>query len=215
VKHEITEVTSGYRLVLTYNLINTIPTNPATVPTALAGKMKELEDALLFWKDNYKGNASDCPTVLAHVLEHLYTSGTLSYAGLKGGDCVTGLCLSELSKKHGFLFYLAKLELRLSGECGNEDNEQSWRELYEKACKNMEPDMHEITEVTEEYVKLRRIVELDGSKLLDRVPFDESQIVQDDPFPSDPDDEDFSGPTGNAGVSATHFYHRSVSPNSS
>jgi len=131
VKHEITEVTSGYRLVLTYNLINANPESPAQVPIALAGKMKELEEALVFWKDNYKINASNCPTVLAYILEHLYTEQTSSYSGLKGGDRLRGLCLSELCKKHRFLFYLAKLERQVDGECGGEDNEEgSWQEMY-------------------------------------------------------------------------------------
>ncbi len=130
-KHEITEVTSGYRLVLTYNLINANPESPAQVPIALAGKMKELEEALVFWKDNYKINASNCPTVLAYILEHLYTEQTSSYSGLKGGDRLRGLCLSELCKKHRFLFYLAKLERQVDGECGGEDNEEgSWQEMY-------------------------------------------------------------------------------------
>lgn len=92
-KHEITEVTSGYRLILTYNLINANPDNPVKVPTALAAKMKELEEALLLWKDNYKKSASKSPTVLAYILEHLYTEQSLSYSGLKGGDRLRGGCL--------------------------------------------------------------------------------------------------------------------------
>jgi hypothetical protein len=55
---------------------------------------------------------------------------------------------------------------------------------------------------------------LQGTELLDEVPLSESHIVQKDPFLDGPDEEEFSGPTGNQGVSATHYYRRSVSPNS-
>jgi hypothetical protein len=173
VKHEITEVTSGYRFVLTYNLINTNPEKPAKVPIELSSKIGELEDVLLFWKHSYREKASGCPTVLAYILEYLYTEQSLSYPGLKGYDHLRCECLLDLCKKHGFIIYLAKLERRVDGECGDEDNEEyAWSEMYWRARRNEEPDVHYITEVSEE----------------------------------------FSGPTGNSGVSATHFYHRSVSP---
>ena len=114
------------------------------------------------------------------------------------------------------MFYLAKLERRVEGECGGESNEESdWQDMYWRARRNEEPDSHYITEVTGEWLGLQRVVELDGTKGLDIAPLSEHQIVQEDPFNDDPDEEDFSGPTGNEGVSATHFYHRSVSPNSS
>lgn len=214
-KHEITEVTSGYRFVLIYNLINTNPKKPAKIPIELTRKMEDLEDVLSFWKDSYAENASGCPTVLSYILDYSYTEQSLSYLRLKGFDRLRGECLLELCKKHGFLIYLAKLERRVEGECGDEDNnEGGWQEMYWRARRNEEPGMHDITEVTEEWLELQYIVELDGTKLLDRVPLRESQIVQDNPFDGDPDEEDFSGPSGNEGVSATHFYHRSVSPNS-
>ena len=217
-EHEISEVTSGYRLVLTYNLINTIPTNPANAPTGLAEKMKELEEALLFWKHNYNGNASDCPAVLAYILRHWYTRETLSYSRLKGGDRVTGLCLSELCKKHGFVFYLATLEHEFGSETESEHTVpiRRGREL------SLFDDMEPIAKVYWESLELESIVELDGAKLLDKVPFNDSQIVQDDLF-AGPKGEHFSGPTGSIRnpfaddsdeERATQYYYRTVSPNS-
>lgn len=214
-KHEITEVTSGYRFVLIYNLININPEKPASVPIELSSTMGELEDVLLLWKDNYKKRATGCPTVLAYLLEHLYTEQTLSYPGLKGYDRLQGESLFALCKKHGFCFYLAKLERRVNGECGDENNDEDWQEMYWRAFNNEEPTLHNITEVSEEWLRLQYIVEEHGAKLLDTVPFSESQIIQENAFDRDPDEEEFSGPTGNEGVSATHFYHQSVSQNSS
>ena len=196
-EHEITEVTSGYRLVLTYNLINRVPTKPAKVPTGLAENMKELEEALLFWKHNYKGNASDCPGVLAYILQHRHRKGILSYSRLKEGDRVTGLCLSELCKKHGFVFYLAKLERRVCGQ--NEDDSEGSDIIH-----------FHFTKIIEESFELQSIVELDGAKLLDEVPFNKLQIVQDDHFTDGPyEKSDPSIPW----FGINHYY-RTVSPSS-
>ena len=186
-EHEITEVTSGYRLVLTYNLINTVPTKPAKVPTGLAEKTKELEEALLFWKHNYKRNAFDCPGVLAYILQHRYKRGTLLYSRLKEGDRVMGLCLSELCKKHGFLFYLAKLERRVFGE--KEDHYSSMWDSDSDYHQGSDIIKYHFTKIVEESFELQSIVELDGVKLLDKVPFNKLQIVQDDHFTDGPYEE--------------------------
>jgi hypothetical protein len=214
IKHEIALVTSGYRLVLTYNLINA-HSNPAKTPVEFDTKKNELENALTFWKDNYTKNASDCPKLLVYILEHLYTTFSLSYSRLKGGDALKGQCLAELCGKHGFEFFLAELEFEVEGTCADEDNDEgAWKDMYWRSVHNEEPETHWISEIQNERLSLGHIVDLEGAKLLNTVPLNKSQIVQEDPFSGDPDDEDFSGPTGNCGVSATHYYRRSVSPNS-
>jgi len=53
---------------------------------------------------------------------------------------------------------------------------------------------------------------LDGTEVEKDLSFDEELFIQADPFENEePDDEEYSGFTGNEGVSATHFYHRTVS----
>jgi hypothetical protein len=74
--------------------------------------------------------------------------------------------------------------------------------------------IHTITNIENQWLYLSHIVNLQGTELLDEVPLSESHIVQKDPFPDGLDEEDFSGPIGNQGVSATHYYRRSISPNS-
>ena len=110
VQHRIMEVTSSYRFVQTYNLSNLELENPTKLPADFESKRNELENTLILWKDGFKKNEPGCPSSLAYILEHLYTSKTLSYAGLKAGDAVRAEYLHELCGKHGFLFFLAKLE---------------------------------------------------------------------------------------------------------
>lgn len=86
--------------------------------------------------------------------------------------------------------------------------------IYWRSVRNEEPEIHFITEVEDEWLSLNHIVDLEGTKLLDKVLLNESQIVQEDLFAGDLDEEDFSGLTGNSGLSATHYYRRSLSLNS-
>lgn len=79
---------------------------------------------------------------------------------------------------------------------------------------NLEPEIHMITEVEDEWLNLNHVVDLEGTKLLYKVLLSELQIMQKGPFAGNLDGEDFLGPTGNSGVSATHYYRRSMSLNS-
>ncbi|KAK5214727.1 hypothetical protein LTS03_011672, partial [Exophiala xenobiotica] len=211
VKHEIMRVNAGYRLVLTYNLVNANLHNPAEAPAQFDGEKKQLETVLALWKDQCRKTTTGSPKVLACVLQHLYTAQTLCSSGLKGGDCTVGHCLSELCQKQGFSLYLAMVEYGKEGECRDEDNDETaWEEMYWRACRNEEPDYHDITDVDSEWLELRQVVDLNGTKLLDRVPLEMSQIVPEMSFEGAPSREEFSGPTGNEGVSATHWYRRSA-----
>lgn len=186
----------------------------AKVPAKFAIKSKKLENTLTFWKQGFKNNISGCPATLAYIFEYLYTEQTLSCAGLKAGDATRAECLRDLCEKHGFLFFLAKLEHGVEGECDGDESEGAWADMYQRARRNEEPDLHNITEVTHEWLKLQHIVKLDGTTILQDAPCDWRQIVQKDPFAGDPTFEDFSGPTGNSGVSTAHYYHRTVSSDS-
>ena len=87
-------------------------------------------------------------------------------------------------------------------------------DVLAQCSRNQELERHFITDAEDEWLGLHHIVDLEGTKQLDNVPLNELQIVQEHPFAGDPDEEDFSDPTGNSGVSATHCYRRSVSLNS-
>jgi hypothetical protein len=184
-------VTEGYRLVLTYNLVNADPQKPAKAPAEFDAKAKELENILTFWRDHCREVTS--LKAIVYTLQHLYTEENLSLSGLNGCDRLVGNCMSELCKKHGFTFYLARVEYQVVDDC---ENDESW---------------DEITPVGKKSLELRHIVDLNGTKLLDRIPLETSQIIPEDSFDGDQDEKDFTDTSSNCGVSATRFYHRSVS----
>ena len=138
-------------------------------------------------------------TSLAYLFEHQYTEANLCFAGLKGHDQHVGSHLREVCEEFGFCLYLASLEKSVYGGC-DDDSDGYTRASY-----------HEITEVCDTTVSLKKVVQLDGAEVAQDLEFDEKTFIQEDPLKeTEPDDEDYSGFTGNEGVSATHFYHRTV-----
>ena len=117
----------------------------------------------------------------------------------------------ESCGKYGLTFWLASLEYGVEGECAEQygDPEDAWRELY--FAKEEEPDIHYIDDVHDTWLKLLVVVDQQGIAITCDVPFEERRIVQKDPFGHDPDFEEWSGPTGNEGVTSTHYYRRTVS----
>ena len=80
-RHHVRPVTSGYRVVLTYNLLLEGDTVAAAAGRADPGVTAELARCL----DEHFGD-SDEPTRLVYLLDHEYTQHGLSWARLKGDD---------------------------------------------------------------------------------------------------------------------------------
>lgn len=200
-------MTSGYRLVLTYNLIRA--SGNTVFGANHSHERMELSGVIARWKDCYE-STRNCPRLLAYVLQHKYTEACLSSKQMKGPDQLRVQHLDDVCAEHGFCVYLALLERTISGDCQDMEADQ-WQELYWDAMAGNADHVHAIEEVQEEELRLSRVVDLDGHDLVGGVLFDESCLIQADPFDEYPDHEEWSGPTGNEGVSATHFYRKTVS----
>jgi hypothetical protein len=80
-RHHVRPVTSGYRVVMTYNLLLKGDTVAAAAERADPGLAAELASCM----DGHFGG-SDAPTRLVYLLDHEYTQRALSWARLKGDD---------------------------------------------------------------------------------------------------------------------------------
>ena len=101
----------------------------------------------------------------------------------------------------------AEVEVEEDDEDDDEDDEDESSET-----RGMGGDYHKIIEVTDDSLSLTRLVDLNGRLLAEDVPIDEEQIVQGANYGKrEPDDEEYSGWTGNEGTSATHWYRDAVS----
>jgi hypothetical protein len=215
VMHEVKPVTSGHRIVLTYNLIH----RPSTMLLENRGKLTaELVSLLESWAGlcqevfptsdqpvewpTDKENA--CPTALLYMLDHKYTYAQLSFARLKGADQARVTEVRKACEQTGFPVFLANIEKSQLGSVFDD------RDCRGSRWDDDEP--HCLEEIMETNLVLSDVVEPEDRIFATEVNIhdDDKMFVQDDPFHGGPDDEDFGGYTGNEGATATHFYHKTV-----
>lgn len=160
-----------------------------------------LRAAFRTWNETLENREEDLKVPIATLLEHKYTEASLQLDGLKGKDKQVGSLLRQVCEEFGFCFYLANFEKTISGGC--DENDYVGRR-----------GVHEIDELIDDRTTLLKIVELDGTELGKNLNFeDEAHMDRSDTFTKRvrPDKEEYSGYTGNEGVSTTHFYRRTVS----
>ena len=192
VEHAVQKITLGYRLVLTYNLIYN---KQGTPPRAETHTKPELEILKLLQLQDQEGNEY-FSWPLAYMLEHKYTEANLKMDNLKGKDRARAFYVQQACQRHGLSLFLANMVHEVSGGC-DESNGYGSKEF------------HAIDEEYDRSLSLKIMVHPNGSVRARDLPFEEEYILQDEPFDRDPDDEDYSGWTGNEGVSATHWYRDS------
>ena len=116
VMHEVRPVTSGYRVVVVYNLVQT---SPGLRPSAakLSSEKNKLEKMLAAWHRGVKKGNKSAPAFLAYALDHEYTEASLRLDSLKGLDKVKADCLAQSCSETDVGIYLASCEKTESGSC--------------------------------------------------------------------------------------------------
>ncbi|CAH0390456.1 unnamed protein product [Bemisia tabaci] len=184
IRHEVLPVTSGYRLMLVYNLMR--PSDFVVPSYNLAcERVQKLSTLLQQYDLQLESGDGTLPPFLLHRLKHKYTQANLKFNLLKSQDLNQALVLKQLSIELGFEMYLATLELTINGDDGCDSFEEIQRSQ-----------------------KLQNIVELDGNLVVKSLFCSDNALI--DPTPQDEageaDEEDHEGPTGNAGCPATYWY---------
>jgi hypothetical protein len=209
VLHEVKPVTSGYRLVLTYNLIRQHATDkgPVTPGTSVEDQYS-LIAALTKYNEQLQ-HFDDLPNFLVYRLEHQYTQAGLRADRLKGQDLGRLQCLKEAADELGFGLYLANMEKEIT------KTDDSFQEhLYRYTGYGNTSDEEELSRS----ITLKYVVNLDGTRIDHPTGFASSVVAvgegnfvgfadEDD---EEPDDEDHSGFTGNEGCTATYWYRTTV-----
>ena len=230
VEHTVRPVTSGHRLVLTYNLIQSIG-GPPRLASCLNDDQAKLNQMLALWTQTAQRERNDAPNFLAYMLDHKYTDANLRLDHLKGKDAFLARYLQAACQDQNFHFFLANLEHTKSGGCedtydpydhyggrrgynwnDDDDNDESSASDGDGESSLSDSglnDYHELEELYDTSLTLRTFYRANGQLLAKGIPVKEVDIVQDDPFDRAPDSEDYEGYTGNAGASATHTYRSS------
>ena len=116
VMHEVQPVTSGYRLVVVYNLIQSSPGLTHSAARLSSGK-NNLEMMLAAWHRGIKKGNDSAPAFLAYALDHEYTEASLNLDSLKGLDKVKADCLAQSCSQTDMGIYLASCEKTQCGSC--------------------------------------------------------------------------------------------------
>jgi hypothetical protein len=219
VRHEVKPVTSGYRLVITYNLIHrpsaallegrdsisarllSLLEPWAALSSKLYPPSKDYKDIPRWPSDpEEQTDAEECPSWLLYELHHRYSNAELSFARLKGRDQVQVTELRKACEKIGFLIYLTNIE---KSEAGSVEDYHSKSDHY------IGGRMHYLDSIEETNVSLSHVVDPAEHVVATGVDV-YGMFEQGEPFDSEPDEEDFEEYTGNESATAMHIYRETV-----
>ncbi|EFX04490.1 hypothetical protein CMQ_1418 [Grosmannia clavigera kw1407] len=180
VSHEIAEIKQGYRLVLTYNLVQ----NGPAVQTAESTyrQQEKVRTRLLRWKTQIQ-----TPDPIVYPLDHQYTESSLSLANMKGRDRAVCNLLSNSAASCGLFLFFAQVTRSRTEECGYDEYEDSEVETMFKA-----------------------LFTLNGKEIGSNLTVSECQIMGTDINDREPDSEEEGEFTGNEGAPTTFHYHDTV-----
>ena len=184
VTHQVKPITSGYRLAVSYNLVNSVPGIPPPHLPDVHSAVSQVEAIFRKWRKGGYGG----PDFIAYLLNHQYSSASLGLAALKGRDAILVSNIRRAAENQAVSLLLGLLDCEIIGDAGM-DYGNAWGPT---------PGM-EIVNDTE--YKIEGLYDLDGDIMGDGNAVrlhPESNIIPQDPFTDeDPDDVDFEGFTGN------------------
>ncbi|KAK0489113.1 hypothetical protein IW261DRAFT_395208 [Armillaria novae-zelandiae] len=218
--HEVRPIKSGYRLALSYNLVQTIPMAALPSLPNMHSAVLSLRRVLRKWrKDCFQ---SDPVNLVAYVLSHEYSAAELKTGAmaLKGQDAHKMAHLQSVAKDLGYMVCLGNLSYRQSGQAEDMGFHSGYgwkRRRYDYYDEDEDEDesSYRMGEDYETFLSVDNIVDTKGKYLLASgkatLDLGDDSLVPEDPFVGeDPDDEEYEGYMGNYGGTLDHFYRRTV-----
>lgn len=203
VSHEVLPVTSGYRVVLTYNLAID-PARPRPSASIQAADYQNLRRTLDRWLSRGVAGEHDATDHVYYRLDHEYTEANVSLAALKARDFSLVHALRDLSAELDFDVFLAALERRDEGTVGYDDSyhrrkdSRFYEEDYDEDDES-EEDWHDLDEVLESEQRVKVLVQLDGRPVLHDALLDQEHVLKGEScFDEAEEEEDYDGYMGNS-----------------
>ncbi|KAF2430641.1 hypothetical protein EJ08DRAFT_697123 [Tothia fuscella] len=216
VEHEIEPVISGFRWVLTYNLIKTGDAIPAqsVIPES---EFQPLRQAITTY-------VQEQDQELLYMLEHEYTETSMNLNSLKGMDYIRGLALQQMCDEGHVFLFLASLQRTVNRALEETyDNYRSYRGYNYDAgdceCDEDSDCPHQASnevdgepgEIYDDELSLPRVVDMTGHEISTGLSVEIEQLLQECPFDDhEPDDAENEGFTGNEGATRTETYNDTV-----
>lgn len=238
-EHEVRPVTCGFRLALVYNLTlekskrRTVSQIGLRAPTSrehIAAAAHVLRQWTSHHATTQGSDSSDdtAPSRVAVLLDHQYTKAGLTRDALKGLDRTKADILFAAAREAGCDASLALVTLWESGSAADPDDDMyGWGRRRRSSRHDRREDddadpagdpaserrgMYEMEEVFDSRLIAEHFSDAEGKPLaFGEIPLDESQIVSEAGLTDrKPDEEDFEGYTGNAGMTLERWYHRAA-----
>ncbi|KAI8943029.1 hypothetical protein NX059_001065 [Plenodomus lindquistii] len=183
VQHEIKPVTSGYRLVLTYNLVQDL-TLPKQTAAAVDASNARLERLLVHWREFLPLH-----DFFVYPLTHQYTEASLSLRNLKAEDAAKGRYLEQMCAKNGFYWFLSRMTNSTQEEMYDVDEESENIKIGNTVTPMGKPISLGIGDIAEKFI-LADVADMYASR--------------------NPDSEDEGEYTGNENMPSEYRYHNTV-----
>ncbi len=194
-EHEISPVTSGYRVCLAYNLVSN-KKKTITQPKAAKHYVKKLSTILAHTMS--KEENLSAPQLL--LLDHQYTPTNFSLNELKGNDRLRAVSLLEAAEGSP---YHAKLCLLTHYQMGELEGGYDFDRYRNYGNSNEKGEMGEIYE---EYSQVKHWGE-DKLPSMGELDVSNSNFINKLQINGNPIEEYEEGYTGNAGMSMEYWYH--------
>jgi hypothetical protein len=212
-RHQVRPVTSGYRVVLTYNLLLKGDTVASAAGQADPGLAAELARCLDEHFDD-----SDEPTRLVYLLDHEYTQRALGWARLKGSDASRAATVRAAAQAADCEVALALAEVHETWSA--EDAEPSWHrgrrgrywaEDDEDEDGDNSPDDYELQELIESTTSLDCWLDESDEAAPTSLTVSDDEVCATTPTADlSPHESSYEGYMGNYGNTLDRWYRRAA-----
>jgi hypothetical protein len=215
-EHEVRPLTKGFRLALVYNLTQEKTRQIVTAPKSTE-QIAEVALLLRQWGDT-KQPGSELPRKLAVLLDHKYTQAGLTFDALKGLDRARANVLFSAARDASCDAALALVTYWESGAAeytgggGYDRYDRRHRGYWRKDDEEEDSSEYAMGEVFDETLTAGNFSDAEGNQLsYGEIPLQDAEILSKHPIrEGQPDEEDFEGFTGNAGMTLERWYHRAA-----
>lgn len=213
--HEVRPVTSGFRVVLIFNLARTGGRQPSA-PPAYESEQSAITAVLRRWAASRESSGDTSPEKLIYPLEHAYTPAELAFSTLKNADAAAAGVLVRAAEEADCDLHLALVSIDESGSAEYSGYTSRRRSRWYRAGYDDDEDAHdddfEIGEIIERTLSVSDWRRPDDSEAaIHTLPFDESELCPPGSFNGlEPDEQHFHEATGNEGASFERTYRRAA-----
>ena len=213
--HEVKPLTSGYRVVLTFNLRLT-GAGASCGPDPDAQSLEALQQALQSYfaasaSPRRPGDDEERRARLVYLLDHQYSQKSLVWSRLKRDDAARARALQDVADRMDCQTALALADVHETWGCEPDYRDSYAYRQWDDDDSEVDPSGYALSELFDSDVVLRHFVEEDGSSraVNSGVHWDELLFtrpsVEMEPFESH-----HEGFMGNWGNTVDHWYHRAA-----